>query len=269
MFEEYTKVTVENLDNLNIEDNTPTYLTVLLDGVPFEFLVNIKSDSNNMIVFGSGAYDSQKMKPPIFNRFSWKDTFDCSTIFYNDPTLYLGDINLGWGYGTQNRHYLSEISNIIRRIRNNVGISNKNILFFGSSGGGFMSLMLSAMIKGSRSFVNNPQTVITNYYKSHVSNLHKVVYGNDQNNRFVNNRSNVTELFKRLESVPEVFYAQNMACKHDMDNHVFPFLKGLNSLKDRVFNNKVTMYYYSDKEQGHNPLDNKTTIRLIKRILDE
>jgi len=269
MINDYKKITVnfDELTNLNIRTE-PVYLTVLIDDIPFEFLVNLKEKSKKMLVFGSGAYDPRKISPPIFNRFSWKDEFDCTTIYYNDPTLYLDGVNLGWAYGTKKRHYIKDIANIIRRIKNNLSIHNKDILFYGSSGGGFTSLMLAGIVKGSKAFVNNPQTDITNYYKTSVENLHEAVYGNRKNNSFDLKRTSVIELYKKLEHVPEIFYAQNLACKHDMENHLMPFIEGLNQLNDEIIDNKVVTYYYSNKEQGHNPLDKQTTLGFINKILN-
>lgn len=55
----------------------------------------------------------KKIKQPVFQRFTWAEEFDCNLIFYNDPTLYLGDVSLGWGYGNNDEHYLKVISEII------------------------------------------------------------------------------------------------------------------------------------------------------------
>lgn len=268
MFEEYPKINVnyENLNNITIE-GTPVFLTVKKDNVPFEFLINDTESSDKAVIFGSGAYDPKKMNPPIFNRFSWKDRFDCTTIWYNDPTLYLGKINLGWGYGSKDHFYLDTIAKITKAILNKCSIKTNKTLFFGSSGGGFTSIALATMLKGSKAFVNNPQTIIENYYETHVANLNEVVYGS-RTIKLNQIRSNLVKLFENNNHVPEIYYAQNLAWKHDMNNHLLPFINGLNELNPELIKDKIDIHLYSNKEQGHRPMDNYETLKIIKRLLN-
>lgn len=75
-------------------------LEVHHNDVKYEFLVRFASSNNNLICFGSGAYNPQRLSPPIFNRYSWQSEFEESVIYYNDPTLYLDpELRLGWGVG--------------------------------------------------------------------------------------------------------------------------------------------------------------------------
>lgn len=128
--------------------------------------------------------------------------------------------------------------------------------------------MLSGMLKGSQTVVNNPQTILTNYYKTHVTNLHQSIYGDTNKNKFVLQRTNVIEFYKRLEYVPDIFYAQSLVSKHDMNNHLLTFIEGINNIDNSILNNKVMIYLYSNEEQGHDPLDEKTTIDLINQRLN-
>ena len=53
--------------------------------------------------------------------------------------------------------YLLVIADIIQILALKNNIKPKNVLFFGSSGGGFTAIMLSTFIKNSSVIVNNPQ----------------------------------------------------------------------------------------------------------------
>ncbi len=271
MFGNFSKVqfNYNNLDDLDFSNGNRFFITVIKDDMPFEFLLNIKPDSKKLIVMGSGAYNAEKMSPPIFQRYTWHDDFECSSIYYNDPTLYLGKMNLGWGYGTKDEHYIETIGAILRVMIDKLHIKNENLLFYGSSGGGFTSLMLATFMKGSKALVNNPQTIITNYFKKHVLALYKTVYPDskeDYNNIFINHRINVTEYFKKNSYIPNIYYAQNLSCKDDVDNHLIPFIKETSKLDENIFN-KITMYYYSNVSEGHNPLDKESTLKMIQSLL--
>ena len=45
------------------------------------------------------------------------DEFEDTVIYYNDPTLYLGKLSLGWGQGELNRFYFQEI---VKYFRNSI-----------------------------------------------------------------------------------------------------------------------------------------------------
>jgi predicted rRNA methylase YqxC with S4 and FtsJ domains len=57
---------------------------------------------------------------------------------------------------------------ILKILISQLKIPEYNVLFYGSSAGGFMSLMLAGMFDNSIAVVNNPQTVVHNYYQRHV-----------------------------------------------------------------------------------------------------
>ena len=68
--------------------------------------------------------------------------------------------------GVKNQWYLETLSKIIRKLAKNQNVIEDNILFFGSSGGGFISLCLATLIKNSKVLVNNLQFLLLNYYRS-------------------------------------------------------------------------------------------------------
>ena len=75
------------------------------------------------------------------------------------------DITLGWMIGVKNQWYLETLSKIIRKLAKNQNVIEDNILFFGSSGGGFISLCLATLIKNSKVLINNSQFNLKNYNK--------------------------------------------------------------------------------------------------------
>lgn len=96
-------------------------LIVYKNKVKYEFLIHLKSTSQNLICLGSGALngvDLERFKQkPRFNRQSWK--IKESTVFYNDPTRYLDDNILGgWGIGEPEDWYLDNIKGIIQKLLN-------------------------------------------------------------------------------------------------------------------------------------------------------
>ncbi|PGS49154.1 glycosyl transferase family 2 [Bacillus sp. AFS041924] len=271
MLDKYRNIhtTYEKLNDIDIIQNTPFILIVNWDSVDYEFLVRANEASSDLLVFGSGAYEPAKMKPPIFQRHSWTEHFDSNMIYYNDPTLYLGQMSLGWGHGTDDTFYLEKIAKIIEKLMNRLSVKAEDTLFYGSSGGGFMSMVLAGFIRGAKALVNNPQTIIPNYYQSHVNLLLEAAHPNltpEESAKKYITRLNVLEFFKEINYMPYIFYLQNTACNHDVVKHFMPFVRGLNTLKDSLTYDRLTIELYSNKEQGHNPLELDDTIHYIKQI---
>lgn len=261
---ELIEIHFDELSGVSFPKDKKVKLNINKDGFLFEFLMYFKSNSKKVLVLGSGAYDSNKMKPPIFNRYKWIESFEESSILYNDPTLYLGNANIGWGYGTKDKHFIKDIGEILKVIYKNNDIQPSKALYFGSSAGGFTSLMLASYVRGW-AFVNNPQTDIENYVPKSVISLKEIVY-DDPNKKLDVQKSNVVEWFKVNGFIPRIYYAQNLACSHDMENHYLPFLDQLRNLDSELFNGRMTSYLYSDEEKGHNPMDKKETLGTIKNI---
>jgi hypothetical protein len=264
-----TSITYVELNHLSFSYE-PFILSVEKEGVNYEFFIRIKEDVKNLLVFGSGAYNPEKMKPPIFQRHTWIDMLEESMILYNDPTLYLGPMSLGWGHGTTKSFYLEEIADILQLIMNRINVAAEDTIFYGSSGGGFMSMILAGFIKGSTALVNNPQTIVTNYYQSHVNRLletaHPGISREEVLERF-KTRLNVIEFFKKINYVPNILYLQNIACDHDMQKHVTPFISELKDLANILGSHPIKFEFYCDKEKGHNPLDLEETLPYFEILL--
>lgn len=140
-------------------------------------------------------------------------------IFYNDPTLYNNPkLTLGWCIGKNDEWYLPVISDIIRILASKNNIKPKNILFYGSSAGGFTSIMLSTLIKNSASIVNNPQIFILKYVESQVNHMLNACFDNLELEKvltYYKYRFDAVELFKHEKYVPYITYLVNMDSRLD------------------------------------------------------
>lgn len=259
--EQYEKHVVEfsQIKQYNFPNSyEPFILEINKDNVKFEFLIRLKGNSEKAIIFGSGAYDAtSNLNPPIFQRHKWIKHFEENLIFYNDPTLYLGKINMGWGFGFKDRHYLEEIAELLKIILEMSGIKSEKTLFYGSSAGGFMSLMLGGIVKNSKVLVNNPQTIIWNYYDRHVNAMFDCTQPNLSREEILQKyreRLNILEFYKSIKYVPEITYLQNISSKRDITHHLNPFILGLEEILDEYIDNSIEIQLYSNSEQGHSPL---------------
>ncbi|TYR81532.1 glycosyl transferase family 2 [Priestia megaterium] len=272
MIENYPKINIryDQVDDVVFIKNKPFILAVEWKGVLFEFLIRLKEDSSNVIIFGSGAGAKQEhpLGPPYFQRHSWMNEFEDSVIYYNDPTLYLGSLSLGWGQGTKERFYLKDISSLLAKLLHCINVAPEKVLFYGSSGGGFMSLFLAGYLKGATALVNNPQTCLTKWLKTPVRNVFALSYpglSEEEVLKTFPERINILRFFHHLHYVPPIYYLQNAACEFDITNHLIPFIEGLKNMNDDCVVNEVKVFLNYNKSQGHGALGKHETIAYINQ----
>lgn len=261
-------MTKEELKAFEIPNNEPFRLEIHHKDVKYEFFIRIKKEDKNLLILGSGAFKPSAMSLPVFHRHSWIEDMDISMIFYNDPTLYRDRLMLGWGVGDDNTHYLNEISNILSIIQEKLSIQNSNMYFYGSSAGGFMSLMLAASFKNATAIVNNPQTIVTNYEQSVHRILNLFNLSEEEMYEKYSDRISVVEKFKKEDHVPRIYYLQNAYVEHDVARHLTPFLNQLREVNEEAVISKVHVELYFNKKLGHNPIGKQATIAYILGVMN-
>lgn len=267
-YERY-EIDYSQLGNFKFEIHNPFVLCINRNGVKYEFLIKINKDLENLLFIGSGSYNPDKFNPPVFQRHAWIEDFTDSVIFYNDPTLYLNKITLGWGNGTENRHYLKEISDIANSFIEQLNYKKKNVYFYGSSAGGFMSLMLAGFVKDTTAIVNNPQVFVLNFWPNPVREMLETSYPQHSREKVIekfSNRIDVLEFYKSINYVPSIYYLQNASAKRDIDTQLLPFISGLKDFSDELFSNKVSISLYADTEKGHTPISKEETLNYINSV---
>lgn len=265
------EIPYEKLKEVEFDREDATIYSINYNSQTYDFLVKRNFKSTNLTVMGSGAYDSDKKDLPVFQRHSWMNEINGNVIYYNDPTLYLDKINIGWGQGTEKEFYLQNISEILKVIARKIGIEKKKILFYGSSAGGFMSLILGGYLKGSSVLVNNPQTIVPNYHEGYVKQMSAASY-EGLNYEVVkdkfNKRLDIREFYRKNDYIPNIYYLQNAACEHDMENHYNPFNRFYYETREVMTFNNFISYLYWDEEAQHNPIDKKRTLYFINNVKD-
>ncbi|MBE6506279.1 MAG: glycosyltransferase, partial [Methanobrevibacter millerae] len=264
------------IEEFNFPRDTVFELHVNYKNIIYSFIINFSSKNKNLICFGPGAHarnsknsKGEIIKPPYYDRWSWYKYFDESFIAYADPIfLYDQKITLGWFVGDKNQWYLESLSLIIKKLSKSQKILHENILFFGSSGGGFASLGLGTLIKGSKVLLNNSQFFIMNYHEYHIENLMRILESsfNESSSEIIkriNYRLNIIELFKKEKYIPEITYYLNLESKHDFQYQYSPFVEELSKLD--LYNNQFNVKFYRElKDNPHEPLETKETLNIIK-----
>lgn len=262
------KVKYEDLDKLEYPKNELVYLIVEYENFDYEFLLKDLDQSDKLTVLGSGAFNKDKgydRTGPWFNRWSW--TFDDSALYYHDPTLYLADDIFGpWGLGTPETWYLEKISIIISKLAEVIGVQNNDILFYGSSAGGFTSLMLSIMVRDSVCLAEVPQFDITSW-GSFWRPLKNASFDMDDK-EFIEkygNRVSVMKLIQEKEYVPNAYILMDCSAEYDFTRQYLPFFKRLNNFKYDLKGNSMKLIIFG-KNMGHSALPKDVVLSIIRYV---
>ncbi|MGL6298348.1 MAG: prolyl oligopeptidase family serine peptidase [Methanobacteriaceae archaeon] len=271
---------MDKLETFNFPLDEFCSLTVNYKKIKYEFLFRFSSQNKNLICFGSGAFSKHQFgNPPNYKRHSWEEDFDESVIYYNDPTLYdmLENTNsdkkrwlVGWCAGSKKHWYLDIIYQIIEILSKKQEIDNKNMLFFGSSGGGFTSLMLATMFKNSYAVVNNAQ-MFCEPRKFLMNLIRESCYNNISKEKYEKKykyRTDIIEMIKKERYVPYAYIIVNLCNTRpvdeaDLKDQFIPFIKELSKI-EYYDNDKIkALFYYHNAGHG-GMLDKEKTINIIK-----
>lgn len=259
-------------DTMTLEDLTfdaVETIQVMKDGLDFYFRTHFKTDNDELVIFSNGAYDPSKSQLPTFNRYSWSEDIQANCLFVDDRSLHDNGLETGLGVGTPDRHYLQDYSAIALKFRALLNLDSAHTIYFGSSAGGYMSLLLASLDTGSMALVNNPQTYVLRYHESAVMKMLERLLGTDDKveaNKQYGERLSATAFFKKY-GVPNIYYMQNLECKSDVDNHFTPFVANLRKYKMAMSSIKYLMYH--NKQQGHNPLGKEDTLKILNETIQK
>lgn len=201
--------------------------------------------SDILYVFLSGAITAKNATLPQFARWSWYRFIKGSMLSIADPMYRkYSQLKLGWYYGNEEINYQKILADLVTEIAKKLGVKHKNIVFVGSSGGGYASIACASHIKGAKSIAINPQMVLQEWPYSEVFSEitgidltgEDVYHRNDVIYHYMHNRRNKYVLFINLRSWWDMQQVKNVCDALNMTVHF-----GLN-----VFENMVIWLYDAD-----------------------
>ena len=76
------------------------------------------------------------------------------------------DLLLGWYYGDKEKSLLALSLEIVKSVGEHFNIKRENIIFFGSSGGGYASIYAASLLNGTLAIALNPQVYIQSFQQT-------------------------------------------------------------------------------------------------------
>lgn len=146
----------------------------------FHAFVNVVPASRALIVFlpSARSADRSKWQNPQFSRWKWTQHVPVSSLVLDDPTIADNDLIGGWFQGTRDKWGIDAAAEVIAAVAQQQRIPESRILLYGSSIGGFASLMLAARLREAYAIAEVPQTDLRTYpFMRHIRSMVELVYG--------------------------------------------------------------------------------------------
>ena len=269
----YPEVTIHayELDDYQIQRDCMYVLRVIQDGVPYEYLINRRSSSDKLIVFNNGAIAEGNISVPVFQRYSWAKVLKTSSVFCMDPTLYLsGFLQVGWGIGKNDNYYLENSSLILKKIIAKMGIQLEDTVIYGTSAGGYLSIIMGIYLKGAKVVADNAQLDVRNWiFKDALSSVLTFSFDNIGDALKYPERFSVVDAFEKHHYVPKIYLHVNLCSVADNSTQLVPFLKGAETMSSIKGYQNIEVILHYEPKKGHNGLDMEEAIGFLYGILGE
>ena len=260
-------------EKINYCDDTIFYnkeieYTYFFNGFKFEFFAHL-IPNKPLVVFMPAAIYQDKSPLPIFFRWSWHKEIEASCIFLNDPTLYFDKkIVCGWFQGTQKNWLIDSTVSIVKNIANKLNIQNSDIIFFGSSAGGFSAIQAATLMPQSMAMVEIPQTNLNTYWaQSEVKKTLSACYGDIECSVKFPERLSVIESIKNKRRFPDMTVYHSMHDIKSLNQISELFNCYLACLDDNEYDTGVLNIIFYDSfhpvKGGHTPPPKSYTIKNI------
>lgn len=132
---------------------------MLPNGLVVDMNVATRHEAERMIVFLPGAQGSKSpRRVPFFHRWTWhEDIPDMHVVALSDPSIATNEHILGGWFMHSELDLVAELAAIVGRIAAVLGVSPANVVFHGSSLGGFGAIGMAAHLRGALAISEIPQ----------------------------------------------------------------------------------------------------------------
>lgn len=269
----YPEATIQEyeLDNYEIQNDRLYVLRVMKGGVPYEYLINRRSDNDKLVVFNNGAIAEGDVTVPVFQRHSWANMLKTSSVFCMDPTLYLNSfLQIGWGIGKNEDYYLENSSLILKKIIEKMGICLENTAIYGTSAGGYLSIIMGIYLKGAKVIADNAQLDVRNWiYKEALTSVITFAFDNIGDALNYRERFSIIDAFEKHNYVPKIYMHVNLCSTADNSTQLIPFLKNAETMKYNGEYNDIEVFLHFEPDKGHNGISMDDAISFLYRVLNQ
>ena len=215
-------------------------------GKSFDVFFNFKPQKPLYVFLNGWLMDTY----PEFKRWYWYTFIEGSVLNIADPMLRdYNDLRLGWYYGSKSFDYRRCIAEMVTLIAKQLKIKKKDIILYGSSGGGAACFEIASLIPGSTCVAINAQLYLESFsYYDRFKSITQLDPLHDPLKR------NNIEHWIKLNNKTRYILVENVLSENDRDNIMrlsqslnFPIRYGISKEK-----NIIVWCYAAEADDPHN-----------------
>ena len=245
----------------------PYRMNVDLGGVVLPLLVVRRDSAERLVVLNDGAVNLERSaRRPVFQRSSWWMDIQAHQIYVCDPgTVGEQAMPINWLQLPHPQWRVKEIVMAIVRLSRVLGTPLPHQrLYYGSSAGGFATLLELAYDRQARAVVNNPQIDWTRW---HAHQVKPVLESRFPGRNAQQVRERMPKRAICLQNLADsgtrarVDYWVNMASAHDRDVQL-PVTQAFLRENPEICAD-FSLHMYFNEVQGHNPMSKEKTLEIL------
>lgn len=194
---------------------------------------------------------------------------ETSCVFCMDPTLYFnGFLQLGWGIGKNDNYYLEKSSLILRDILALMKIRPEDSVIFGTSAGGFLSVIMGIYLKGAKVVADNAQLDVRNWiFKDALDSVITFAFDNVSDALAYGERFDAVTAFEKHGYVPKIYIHVNLCSPADNEKQLVPFLEHAAKMRGITEYNDAEVYLHYSPDKGHNGINTEEAVDFLYKVL--
>lgn len=151
-----------------------------------------------------------------------------------------------------------------------MGIKLENTAIYGTSAGGYLSILTGIYLKGAKVVADNAQMDVRNWiFKDALDSVLTFSFDNIGDALRYPERFNVIDAFEKHQYVPKLYIHVNACSVADNSTQLVPFLEQMEKMRSIKEYHDVEIILHFEPEKGHDGISMDDAIHFLYRILGE
>lgn len=159
----------------------PDYSTIdriSSSGLPIHGKLTQRDEADTLVCFMPAAISKSVDRNPLqLSRFRWRESLTKHHVMaLADPAMSIHEELRGGWYMHHEVDLIAEMSKVVQEVTNILAIENENVLFYGSSLGGYGALAMASLVERSTAISEVPQIDVSKWpINSAIRNIEKYI----------------------------------------------------------------------------------------------
>lgn len=239
--------------------NTSKRLEGIFESNSFKFPYRLKKGVKKGLVVFFNGWDPYKKydRQASYNRWKEFQGLGYSILYISQPEI--AGVRLSHSLFSLLRPLYkgsNDTINLIKEIRNNLGLKNSDLLFFGKSSGSNAAFVYSLIFPKSRLLMINPETNPAAHGSDlikRVTTLLRPLLSKDLD--YLVNSANLLSQIGGCQTLPHTFIYQNIMDERYKNIHIKPLVKVFNSALENGCDGSLSVEYCNDHRGHYSDMD--------------